>query len=70
MAGQAVRLQATPKRAVDLYVDGKLIAWFYEAPAPARDAPLVYEAGRSGVWLGRSAHRCVAHIAAVLRQIR
>ena len=41
----------TPRRAVDLYVDGELIAWFFEASAPARDAPLQYEAGRAGVWL-------------------
>ena len=24
------------RRAVDLYVDGKLIAWFFDAPAPSR----------------------------------
>ena len=36
---------------MDLYVDGKLIAWFYTAPAPARDAKFVYEEGRGGVWL-------------------
>jgi 8-oxo-dGTP diphosphatase len=39
------------RRAVDLYVDGKLIAWFFEAEAPARDAPLTFEAGRTGVWI-------------------
>ena len=39
------------RRAVDLYVDDELIAWFYEAQAPPRDAPLVYEEGRRGVWL-------------------
>ena len=39
------------RRAVDLYVDGELIAWFFEAPAPARDAALVFEKGRAGVWL-------------------
>lgn len=38
-------------RACDLFVDDKLIAWFYEHPAPARDAPLVFEEGREGVWL-------------------
>ena len=38
------------RRAVDLYVDGELVAWFYEAPAPARDAPLVCEKGRAAVW--------------------
>ena len=42
--------QSLPKRAVDLYVDGAPIAWFYEAAAPARDAPLRFEEGRSGVW--------------------
>jgi len=39
------------RRAVDLYVDGKLIAWFFEAEAPPRDAQLQYEEGRRGVWL-------------------
>lgn len=43
---------ATPRRTVDLYVDGELIAWFYEAVAPSRDEPLTFEAGRRGVWLG------------------
>jgi hypothetical protein len=38
-------------RAVDLYVDGALIAWFFEAEAPARDAVLTFETGRAGVWL-------------------
>eukprot|EP00928_Gymnodinium_smaydae_P080223 TRINITY_DN63972_c0_g1_i1.p1 TRINITY_DN63972_c0_g1~~TRINITY_DN63972_c0_g1_i1.p1 ORF type:complete len:379 (+),score=72.49 TRINITY_DN63972_c0_g1_i1:45-1139(+) len=56
--GSDSRVQIAPsggweglRRAVDLYVDGKLIAWFFEAAAPARDAKLVYEKGRSGVWL-------------------
>jgi 8-oxo-dGTP pyrophosphatase MutT (NUDIX family) len=39
------------RRATDLYVDGKLIAWFFEAAAPRRDAPLTFEEGRSGTWL-------------------
>jgi len=43
---------ATPRRTVDLYVDGQLIAWFYEAAAPSRDEPLTFEPGRRGVWLG------------------
>ena len=43
---------ATPRRTVDLYVDGELIAWFYEAVAPSRDEPLTFEVGRRGVWLG------------------
>ena len=38
-------------RAVDLYVDGQLIAWFFRARAPARDAALTFEEGRHGVWL-------------------
>ena len=41
----------TLHRAVDLYVDGALIAWFFEAEAPARDAVLTFETGRAGVWL-------------------
>mmetsp|Transcript_8952 Transcript_8952/g.18063 ORF Transcript_8952/g.18063 Transcript_8952/m.18063 type:complete len:175 (+) Transcript_8952:120-644(+) len=40
-----------PHRVVDLYVDGELIAWFYEAAAPSRDEPLTFEPGRRGVWL-------------------
>lgn len=39
------------RRACDLYVDGRLIAWFYEAPGPPADAPLSFEPGRRGVWL-------------------
>jgi len=44
---------AAPRRAVDLYVDGELIAWFYVADAPPRDIqpPLTFEEGRDGVWL-------------------
>jgi 8-oxo-dGTP pyrophosphatase MutT (NUDIX family) len=40
-----------PRRAVDLFVDGKLIAWFFEAAAPSRDLPLKFEEGRQGVWV-------------------
>ena len=50
---------ASLRRAVDLYVDGALIAWFYEAAAPARDAPLRFEEGRSGVWL--DVHSAIDH---------
>jgi hypothetical protein len=32
-------------------VNGKLIAWFFEAAAPPRDLPLQFEAGRHGVWV-------------------
>ena len=39
------------RRVVDLFVDERLIAYFYEAPAPGRDAILVFEPGRNGVWL-------------------
>ena len=44
---------AAPRRAIDLYVDGELIAWFYVADAPPRDIqpPLTFEEGRAGVWL-------------------
>ncbi len=38
------------RRAVDLYVDGELIAWFYEAAAPSSDVELRYEEQRRGVW--------------------
>lgn len=37
-------------RAVDLFVDGSLIAWFYVAEAPERGAQLTFEDGHSGVW--------------------
>lgn len=40
-----------PRRAVDLFVDGKLTAWFFEAAAPPRDLPLTFEKGREGVWV-------------------
>lgn len=33
----------TFRRAVDLYVDGELIAWFFEGMGPARDTPLTFE---------------------------
>ena len=38
------------RRAVDLYVDGELIAWFYVAAAPPLDAQLTFEEGRRGLW--------------------
>jgi 8-oxo-dGTP diphosphatase len=38
-------------RAVDLYVNGELIAWFYQATAPPRGLPLTLEAGRRAVWV-------------------
>ena len=41
-------------RAVDLFVDDKLIAWFYQHPAPARDEALVFEEGREGIWLSEA----------------
>jgi len=55
-AGHVPAAFGTPslRRSVDLYVDGKLIAWFFEADAPARDAPLTFEHGRGGVWLDGS----------------
>lgn len=50
--GDNWRPLSKPSRAVDLYVDGELIAWFYLAKAPARDAQLSFETerGYSGVW--------------------
>ena len=45
---------ARAERCVDLFVDGKLIAWFYLADAPARDVPLAFEPGREGIWLNES----------------
>mmetsp|Transcript_64109 Transcript_64109/g.126826 ORF Transcript_64109/g.126826 Transcript_64109/m.126826 type:complete len:188 (-) Transcript_64109:4-567(-) len=36
----------SPKRVVDLYVDGDLIAWFYQASAPQCEFPLAFESGR------------------------
>lgn len=42
-------------RCVDLYVDGKLIAYFYFTKAPPADAHLKFEEsrGRKGVWVPR-----------------
>ena len=39
-------------RAVDLFVDGKLVAWFYVLEAPPRDVELSFEEerGYTGVW--------------------
>ena len=57
------------RRAVDLYVDGALIAWFYEAAAPEADAELHFEAGRSGVWLQSSWFDATPPPAAKLEQV-
>mmetsp|Transcript_7764 Transcript_7764/g.22665 ORF Transcript_7764/g.22665 Transcript_7764/m.22665 type:complete len:175 (-) Transcript_7764:194-718(-) len=38
-------------RAVDLYVNGKLTAWFYQAAAPPDDASLIFEPGVTGVYI-------------------
>lgn len=38
-------------RAIDLYVDGDLIAFFFMATAPPRSAELVLEPGRQAVWM-------------------
>ena len=43
-------------RACDLYVDGKLTAWFYQAAAPKPGTPLRFEAGASGVWIHSASH--------------
>lgn len=43
-------------RACDLYVDGKLVAWFYLAAAPTPGTPLRFEAGTSGVWISSTSH--------------
>ena len=51
--GKAEIASDTLERAVDLYVDGELIAWFYAAPLE-RDTPLVYEPGRTGVTMSTS----------------
>jgi serine/threonine protein phosphatase PrpC/8-oxo-dGTP pyrophosphatase MutT (NUDIX family) len=42
---------AAPRRVVDLFVEGRLIAYFYEAAAPRSDEPLRLEAGREAVRL-------------------
>jgi len=41
----------TPRRAVDLHVDGHLVAWFFEAEGPSAKTPLNFEVGRDGLWL-------------------
>lgn len=50
------------RRAVDLYVDGELIAWFYDAPAPPRTARFAFEAERSGVWLQPTDEQAAARL--------
>ena len=47
--GKAEIASDTLERAVDLYVDGELIAWFYAAPLEVDGPPLVFEPGRTGV---------------------
>ena len=37
-------------RVCDLYVDGKLIAWFFEAEAPPPETRLQFEPGRKAIW--------------------
>ena len=37
-------------RTVDLFVDGKLIAYFYLGNAPDRTIKLTFEQGRTGLW--------------------
>ena len=39
------------RRACDLYVDGKLIAYFYEAEAPDDSVELTFEPGRAGEYM-------------------
>lgn len=55
-------------RACDLYVDGKLIAWFYVARAPegAEVAALKFEPGRAGLWASRNDPRISPWHACVL----
>lgn len=38
-------------RVCDFYVDGELIAWFYESQGPKEDDEIVFEPGRQGVWV-------------------
>jgi 8-oxo-dGTP pyrophosphatase MutT (NUDIX family) len=38
-------------RACDLFVDGKLVAWFYLAAAPPPGTPLRFEPGVEGMWI-------------------
>jgi len=41
------------RRVCDLYVDGELIAWFYQARGPSseEEATLQFEEGRRGIWV-------------------
>ena len=43
---------AAPKRIVELFVDGVLVAWFFYVEAPARDARIAFETNRgiTGEW--------------------
>ena len=43
------------RRAVDLYVDGALVAYFYEAEGPGDDVALSFEPGRRGLWMAPDA---------------
>ena len=43
------------RRAVDLYVDDELMAWFYRSDAPDASIRLKFEPGREGVWLEKTA---------------
>lgn len=38
-------------RVCDLYVDGEIMAWFYEAQGPQHDDELEFEPRRRGVWV-------------------
>lgn len=41
-----------PRRVCDLYVGGRLIAWFYLADPPGASEAVAVEAGSEAVWLG------------------
>lgn len=58
------------RRAVDLYVDGELVAWFFEAAGPLASSAqqqLVFEQGRGGVWTSIDDPRISPWHVAVLR---
>ena len=57
------------RRACDLFVDDQNVAWFYEVEGPnaAEMAQLVFEPGRSGVWVDAHDERISPWHATVLR---
>jgi len=50
----------------ELYVNGKLVAWFYEAVGPLPRQQLFFASGRQGIWVQSSDARLSAWHACVI----